>query len=441
MRKAIRRGSMKKNVRTTQRRHGHRAGYLYVAVVLTATIVSIIGFASMNVARTQLRNATMMTEHELARGLAQSGIELGIAQINSDPGWQTNIVHDTELPTGGVSVNGGTMHWLLEDAPGPNGKLLTGIGRKDDVEVRLQVQVGTGGSSTVGAPLLVGGSIITEDALESILANGGPIRSNSSVTNWGTISGNLEAQAFSNYGTYTGTATVPSSVHDLPDPESVFDYYVTEGTLIPNGPLDDGLGGLELENVLLSPFSNPYGAANSDGIYVIDADGKSLDIRNVRIVGTLVVLNGASGLAGQTDIRELVNIEPAYSNYPSLMIDGDVEIEISDLDMSESSLLANLNPSGTPYQGDTDTDQADAYPSRIAGVVYVSGNLNFDGGNHSDAARFNGVLICTGNLSLDRDAQVSIDLDTAPGANPPPGFGVSGSGQISPGSWTRVQSP
>lgn len=428
-----------KNNHITER--SPRGGYLYIGVMVTATIVSIIGFASMTVARTQLRNATLSMDDELVRGLAQSGIELGISQINNDPSWQTNITHGVELPAGGVSVNGGTMHWQL-DNNGTGGKLLTGIGRKGDAELRLQVGVGTGGSTTVGAPLLVGGTLWIGNftTTELLNVNGGPIRCNSTVTNWGNLSGDLEAQGFNNSGTYSGTSTVPSAIHDLPDPLTVFDYYVAEGTLIPNGPLDDGFGGLSLSDIVLSPSSNPYGSPNPDGIYVINAAGKSLSIQTLRVVGTLVVINGGTGF-NDTTIKKEVSFEPAYSNYPSLMVDGDLEITINDGSLSESDNATNFNPAGTPWQGNTDTDQSDSYPSRMAGVIYCSSNILIDGKNANNACRINGALICGGNLKIEKSAAPSFDLDVTPGSNPPPGFGVSSSGQISPGTWKRIASP
>lgn len=430
-----------KNIRRKRRTNRSRSGYLYIGVMVTATIVSVVGFASMTVARTQLRNATLGSDDELARGLAQSGIELGIAQINNDPSWQTNITHGVELPAGGVSVNGGTMHWQLDNDAG-GGKLLTGIGRKGDAELRLQVGVGTGGSNTVGAPLLVGGTLWIGNftATESLNVNGGPVRCNSTITNWGSLTGDLEAQGFSNSGTHSGTATVPSAIHDLPDPETVFDYYVSEGTLISNTPLDDGFGGLSLSDVVLSPSSNPYGSPDPDGIYVIDAAGKSLSLKWVRVVGTLVVINGGSGV-NDTEISKEVSFEPAYANYPSLMVEGDLSITMTDFSLSESDRATNYNPVGTPWQGTTDNDQSDSYPSRMAGVIYCGNNLTINGKNANNAARINGVVICEGNVILEQDAQPSFDLDTVPGGNPPPGFGVSSSGQITPGTWKRVASP
>lgn len=419
-----------------------RPGYLLVAVLVTATIVTTIGLAAVSVARSQLRSADGGGDEETARLLARSGVELGIAQINSDPDWQANIVHGAEHPAGGVSADGGTMTWQLENEPGGNGKLLTGIGRSGEAEYRLQVKVGTGGVNSVGAPLLVGGTLWVGNytTSEDLTVNDGDIRCNSTITNWGTLSGNLEAQGFNNSGTHNGTATVPGAIHQLPDPQQVFDYYVAEGTLLPNGSLDDGEGGLRIVSRLLSPSSNPWGTPNPHGIYVVNAGGKSLSLQRLRVVGTLVVINGGTGW-NETKIQKEVNFEPAYPNYPSLMIQGDVDIKINDLDLSETDAARNFNPPGTPWQTNTDSDLSDTYPSRMSGVVYCSGNVTLDGGNIGDSFLLQGVLICGGNLVLEKECQASIDLDPVPAGNPPPGFGTSASGEITPGTWHRIPNP
>lgn len=419
-----------------------RSGYLLVAVLVTATIVTTIALAAVSVARSQLRSADGGADDEMARLLARSGVELGIAQINSDPDWQANIVHGTEHPAGGVSAEGGTMTWQLENDPGGNGKLLTGIGRRNEAEYRLQVKVGTGGANSVGAPLLVGGNLWVGNytTSEVLTVNGGDIRCNSSITNWGTLNGNLEAQGFSNSGTHNGTATVPGATYQLPDPQQVFDYYVAEGTLLPNASLDDGAGGLIISSRLLSPSSNPWGAPNPHGIYVVDAGGKSLNLQRLRLVGTLVVINGGTGI-NEMKIKDEVNFEPAYPNYPSLMVQGDLEIRMNDLDLTEADAARNFNPPGTPWQAATDSDLSDAYPSRMAGVVYCSGDVVLDGGNNDDNFLLQGVLICDGNLILEKLCHASIDLDPVPMGNPPPGFGTSSGGTITPGTWLRIPSP
>ncbi|WP_166831148.1 hypothetical protein [Thalassoroseus pseudoceratinae] len=419
-----------------------RGGFLYVAVLLVTIIVSMISLAAMSVAQSQLKMATGTTDIEQIRVLARSGIELGMAQIQSDSNWQANIVHGTEHPSSPVGANGGTMTWRLDDDPGGNGKLLTGIGRKDGSEYRLQVGVGTGGSNTVGVPMLVGGTLwvgnYTTD--ESLVINGGPIRCNSTVTNWGILNSDLEAQGFSNTGSYSGTATVPGGNHAMPDPQTVFDYYVSQGTAIPTGPLDDGLGGLSMDDVLFSPSNNPYGTPNSDGIYIIDCGGKSLSMQNLRVVGTLVIINGGTGTTG-TSLKKEVNFEPAYNNYPSLLVQGDLELRITSGSLSEADAGTNFNPSGTPWQGNTDSDTSDSYPSRMAGIVYATGNMTLHGGNKNESFLLNGVLICNGNVVLEKQCQASVDFDSTASNDPPPGFGSSNNGEIIPGTWTRVSTP
>ena len=431
-----------KSFHVVQGSHPTRGGFLYITVLLVTIIVSMISLAAMSVAQSQLRMASGGTDTEQIRVLAQSGIELGLAEIQNDSSWQTNIVHGTEHPSGGVGANGGTMTWRLDDNPGGNGKLLTGIGRKDGTEYRLQVGVGTGGTSMVGVPLLVGGTLQVggPSTDESLVVNGGPIRCNSTVTNSGMLTGDLEAQGFINTGSYSGTATVPGGTHGLPDPQSVFDYYISQGTSIPTGPLDDGLGGLDLDNVLLSPSNNPFGTPNADGIYVIDCGGKRLTLETLRVVGTLVILNAGTGPT-EAEVKKEVNFEPAYNNYPSLMVQGDLELKITSADISEADAGTNFNPSGTPWQGDTDNEIADTYPSRMAGIVYATGDITLDGGNKNESFLLNGVLICNGNLVLEKDCQASIDFDSTASNNPPPGFDASDNGEIIPGTWTRVSTP
>lgn len=123
------------------------------------------------------------------------------------------------------------------------------------------------------------------------------------------------------------------------------------------------------------------------------------------------------------------------------MVDGNLELVITDGFLSESARSVNFNPAGTPWQGETDSDQGDDYPSRIAGIVYTNGNLVLDGGNKSDAALINGAVVCDGNLIVQKSCVASVDLDPIPASNPPPGFGASSSGQLQLGTWHRVPTP
>jgi hypothetical protein len=52
-----------------------------------------------------------------------------------------------------------------------------------------------------------------------------------------------------------------------------------------------------------------------------------------------------------------------------------------------------FNPTGSAYEGSQDSDTADTYPSRINGLAYVSGHLNFPA--DSQDSDVTGCVVCT----------------------------------------------
>jgi hypothetical protein len=208
----------------------------------------------------------------------------------------------------------------------------------------------------------------------------------------------------------------------------VFDFYVANGTAISYASLPrSGANGL-LQNVVLSPASNPFGSAvNAKGIYVIDCGGQPMLIKNIRVVGTLVLLN----LGGGSSMQQTVLWDPAVANYPSLLVQGDLSLGINRSGLFESAGV-NFNPPGTPYQGVADTDTVDNYPSEIHGLVYVSGNLST--ANHPVIN--GGCLVVGGTMSSNSDLEVTYTNTFAD--NPPPGFLAPAKMKISSGTWRKV---
>jgi hypothetical protein len=226
---------------------------------------------------------------------------------------------------------------------------------------------------------------------------------------------------------YSGKRTVGITPRTMPD-GSVFDTYIADGTAINIGAIPSSAGKATIQDVVLSPISNPYGAVvNEDGIYVIDCGGATLMIQNCRIVGTLVLLNPSSSSA----VRESVSWEPAVANYPALLVAGTMGFAFASTPLSESARAVNFNPAGAPYGTVEDDDLLDTYPSLIKGLVYVSGDVAT-----SNQCAFNGVVVVGVTLS----ATGSLDLtyqQTFLG-NPPPGFGEAPRMVISPGTWKQA---
>ena len=385
-----------------------RKASLYVAVLGVTLIVSMIGLSAMQVAHLQLRSARTGSDRRETRLLAASAIEHAVAEFNTNSNWQTDYVLDTEYPTKPVAAGGGTFTWKLVDV-GSGQLRLDGIGRVGEAQCILSVDLETPASLDGG--LLVGGNL-TVDASNSITVNGAPLVCNGTVNNSGTITADVEAQSITGAGTITGTQTAPAAARNLPKSQAVLDYYTSLGTAI----TPPGIAGGEIYEALLSPFSNPYGVANTHGVYVIDASGGQVEIRWSRIVGTIVVINLPPGES--VVVRNNVNWEPAYPDFPALIVDGNLKLQLAEPDLNESTTWdPNYNPAGTPYQGESDTDEVDTYPSTIAGLIYCTGDLTFKSPS-TRVIEYQGLAIAAGNCAVTGALDASLEYDAAFAAAP-----------------------
>ena len=210
----------------------------------------------------------------------------------------------------------------------------------------------------------------------------------------------------------------------MPD-STVFDYYVANGTAISYSDLPGGS-----INELLSPASNPYGLGetNAEGIYVIDCLGQVILVGNCRIVGTLVLLNAGAG--SNIGNWGKLNWAPAVGNYPVLLVQcSDIYFSSGEGTLNESQ-VGNMNPSGTPYQGGTDSDATDEYPAIIKGLVYVTGGIRPE-----SAGKLVGVMIAGADIAP--FSATILNYQSTFLDNPPPGFEASATMKISPGSWQK----
>ena len=98
--------------------------------------------------------------------------------------------------------------------------------------------------------------------------------------------------------------------------------------------------------------------------------------------------------------------------------------------MDEAARGVNFNPAGSPYQGSTNNDLADSYPSLIKGIVYVSGDA-FVTANHP---QIDGVLITGDELKVNSGQSLTVTYDPLYLSDPPPGF-EDPQFSVTPGSW------
>ena len=353
--------------------------------------------------------------------------------LNGDPSWRTNFLNNVEYPATPPTLGNGTFTWKLVDADGDladdesDPVTLYGIGRIGSL-VRVQ-QVAlqpTGAALTclevaahAGVDFFFKNSTTTSD---QILSANGETRTQGSPT----INANVEAVLAITGGTYNGTTTTGITPRTMPDPNTVFDYYVTNGTPIAYSDIP----GASL-NELLSPANNPYGTGvtNPEGIYVIDCLGQNIVVEDCRIVGTLVLLN-----AGATSkVKSTLNWEPAVPNYPALLAQcSDIQF-FSGTGTLDESTVGNMNPPGTPYLDQTDSDTVDSYPAIIKGLVYVTGIITgYSAGN------FEGVMVAGADIVP--FSATTLNYNPTFFNNPPPGFTSGNAVKITPGSWARAPS-
>ena len=204
--------------------------------------------------------------------------------------------------------------------------------------------------------------------------------------------------------------TQMSTTVSTPDSTHVFDYYTSNGLDI-TSHVPNVSGTLKLQYALLCPNVNTLGGGqNSQGIYIINCNGTNIQISNVRVNGTLVLLNPGSS----STVNGAVYFAPAVAGYPSLMVKGNMLLGAGTSALSDNSAQnINYNQSGAPYAGVTDSTFTTTYPCRFEGVVYVSGNLNATSATFIGSVIVNGTFTATSALSITYDSTVY--TNAAPG--------------------------
>ena len=407
-----------------------RRGGAYVAVLALSMIVTAIAVGAIAIVRAQARGSDALSDAAEARLYALSAIELGRLWISQDSSWRANH------PNGAWATNQpiGNGTFTLEGTDPVDGILAN---RPHDPLVLKAT--GTKGSATQIVQVTLAAQPVPLPALKYALHAGGQVHplsgkqinsgfatlsTNGSLRNEGLIIGNVEAMSSVTTGNVTGTVTIPATTKVFP-PGSVVEMYALLGTEIDPGS--------SLDKEVLAPGRDPYGATNADGVYVIRPSG-DFTLRRTRINGTLVIVCPA----GRTvTIKDQVFLQPYRSDYPALIVVGNVDFQntTTGTPLSEFS-NANFNPTGAPYLGVTDSDQADTYPSEIQGLVHVNGTVTFSG-----ACTIRGLLLCESTAAADAvliNTTPTIIYTSSLYTNPPQGYTSSVPMVPQQTSWLKI---
>jgi hypothetical protein len=398
-------------------------GSVYLHVLGASLLVTIIGLAAVSAVRLQTRDTQRAGDCVEARTGAVSAVELGLLYVEQDPNWRTT------WPNGA---------WLSDETLGDGTFTLEGTDPQDgdltDSEFEPLILTGTGMSgiarhkaqvtlvpviepfAALNCGLHASGTV-TVDSGKSITVTGASLSTNGILDVGGTVDGDAEADTVQGSGSVTGSTTAPAGAKPLP-PGDIVTTYANRATALPSpGAMD---------KIVLGPGYNPWGPADPNGLYYIDTGGSDLTIQNSRIYGTLVVRAGA----GTLFLDSAVFAHSYRPDFPTLLVDGDVVLsyQSSTIALSEAGNGANYNPSGAPYGGQSDSDQADVYPNEVQGLVHVIGSLVL-----RQSALVRGVVICEGAVNC----QEFNTIIHVPGlyTSPPDGYTHVERMKISPGSW------
>ncbi len=411
-----------------------RRGSVYVTVLGLSLLLTTVGLGVLAVVRLQSRAAAGAGDAAEARLYALSAIELGRLWVKNDPNWRTNRpagVWVANRPIGSGSftlevVNALNPAYPLNHASTDPVKM-TGTGFKGTARQKTSVVLAPTSSplGCLGVALMADhdlalySAVITSD--RTIAANNNLTGSGSIIRSRVEVVGTYSSQMYQLGLPIRGVA--PRSMPAA----TVFDSYVAEGSAMSLAAIPSVGGKKTIQNVVISPKINPYGAANAKGVYVLDAGGKEVRIGNARVLGTLIVLNPSPFV-----VQNSITWEAEVPNYPALLVNGKLQLSCTTTALSEPALGVNFNPPDAPYQGTSDSDTADTYPSAIKGLIYASSDVST-----SNSVAVEGVLI-TGNNLLGSGG-LTLSYRSTWYDNPPPGFGGTSSDlRITAGSWQRV---
>jgi hypothetical protein len=407
-----------------RRRYG---GSVYLYVLASSLLVTILGLGSLAAVRIQMRSTRLARDSAEARACAVSAIELGLLQIKQNSSWRTTYPNGTwldnkELGAGRFTLQGtDPVDGVLSDSA-YEPLLLTGIGTQGSARHKTQVTL-----VPIIKPLAALSTCLRASGQVQVMLNrritalGAPISTDGPLANSGTVDADVQAQSIDPVGSISGSRAVPGPSMSLPD-AATFTDYISKATSVPYAAT--------IEHLVLGPGCNPLGTTDPNGLYVINTGGHDFTLRDSRIYGTLIIR-----AAGHTvTIDEAIFMQSYQPNFPVLLVEGNLVLKPNSLtgSLSESSCNTNFNPLGAPYNGATDSDKTDQYPDEIRGLVHVKGTLTLQG-----TARIVGVVICEGTVSCDGTG-ITIVYDPSLYANPPQGYTYVDGMKVSPGTWKQV---
>ncbi len=412
-------------------------GFLYLSVLFTSLIVITMATAAFSISTNRLRGEESELDARSALRAAEAESHRVACMISTaDLSWRTTSTSGTLCPRR-AGDNGAVLASRLTDAdadladdPGDLVELtcFAAVGRAQRA-VSCTLQPVIKPLPILDYTLISSGNISV--GASGVLACSGKVRCGSSVV--------LNSAAAASAAQWNVTTSISNSARGeilvsgqaLAIPASnITTSYQAIGTQIPITSLTLSGGSRRLRKLIISSTVNPFGAANSEGVYWIDAGGLPIQISECRIEATLVIINST-----------LVTISAAnlwkapITGGAALMSTAPIRFDQCVRELNESTANVNYNPTNLPYRSISDSDTSDRYPSSIEGLVYTPALFEWTANNAINGMLIRSKIVC-GSATI--AGVMSIDDDRTSQKTPPLGFRLYDSMRFVRGSWRSV---
>ncbi len=384
-------------------------GGVYLLVLVTAGVAMSMGVLAVAAAASQREIQEIAIDRERAGAIAESGIHLALDAIEGNSTWRLTPAGRVLGP---LTLDRGQL-WV--DATDADGSLTD-----DDSDPFTLTATATFGQARQRVAVDIESAFEPIEALEhALVAHGG-------VTNTGDITLSVD------------TATLDISIPliaeldpwnrmremgdiALPDP-GVIAQYQAMGTVLPQS-MSNGGEGMLYEKLLLTidaaESKADRTAPNADRVYVINGRGGPVLLTDLRLVGTLVVVNATS-----LEISSPKTMRPSAEGHPLLLTAAPLTLDgVSKRSTNNALKGEDARPTGPDF--DRKGNQG------AQGLIYVNNNVAIV--NELDLI---GTLMSTGQVFVSGEA--NIERNDAYLEAPPPGFRGGTVPRIVAGSWRAV---
>ncbi|KPK78250.1 MAG: hypothetical protein AMJ79_00120 [Phycisphaerae bacterium SM23_30] len=370
----------------------HKRASIYILTLASAMVLVSLVLGLSYLVMQSRRSLRTNAEIDRARVYAELGIYHALHFTAVEPNWRQLLpsgiwLQDVTVDQATYSVSGidPVDGNLANNQVDPVDLICTAA--VNGAQHTLQVQAQNAPSELLKYALAAGGLI----DINNHARIEGDVFTNSNIDKSGGdtwVFGDAEAVgSIHETANITGEITPGAAAKNFPDDQVLVNYYLNHATPIPFIN--------QIQEVLISPISNPLGPINPEGLYIINCTSQKIVIRNCRIVGTLVLVNPKS----DSEIKDAINWQPALADYPALVVvDGAVKIQ-PNMDLDENNLKVDFNLPGEDGQG----ENYQTFPNLIFGPIYCRGNLEL-----GNSVNVQGPVISTGFLVLKDYAKVTI---------------------------------